>query len=545
MGKIVRLIGGAGTGKTTELLRWLEIAANRWNLGPREIGFVSFTRAARREAAERAAGIFGTSPDELSQWGYFRTLHSICYQAAEIRKGSLILGTADDQAWLSDATDGELGGMKRISDDDDQLLSTEIFAEETTPAEETMAAWNLARASLASLADVLGDKPTSRQRELIERYERRKRLDGRLDFVDLLGLFAGVRFRLEGAERVEPVGLVPAVPVWFFDEQQDTSPLLDLVCRRIVREADPELVVVAGDPFQAIYGFAGSRSALFLAWSVDEQRIMPKTWRNPPAIHELGESLVRYTRDYFDRKIQPADHPGEILVRERASDSIPLVDPRESWLVITRTNYQAAQLGGFLNRHEIPWHPTKGNGGWKAPKQVAAALALWSLHHDRPITADEWRTLVDVIPATNHLRRGAKLDWKSPERRPAKSLKELAKIGHGLDAWGALPELEAKIRSDEAYRLLGERGAKLWKAFGKFGELAVIEPKVQVGTIHSVKGAEADHVLLLAASTKRAMSGDLDEERRLAYVAVTRARRRLVIARTISRRDVYRLPGVG
>lgn len=46
------LIGSAGSGKTTELLRLMEEVCTRGDYGPNQIGFVSFTRAARAENCE-------------------------------------------------------------------------------------------------------------------------------------------------------------------------------------------------------------------------------------------------------------------------------------------------------------------------------------------------------------------------------------------------------------------------------------------------------------------------------------------------------------
>ena len=60
---------------------------------------------------------------------------------------------------------------------------------------------------------------------------------------------------------------------------------------------------------------------------------------------------------------------------------------------------------------------------------------------------------------------------------------------------------------------------------------------VRVGTIHSVKGAEAENVLLLTSTSARVTrsvqqtEGGADAERRVAYVGVTRAKSRLIVAR--------------
>jgi superfamily I DNA/RNA helicase len=68
----------------------------------------------------------------------------------------------------------------------------------------------------------------------------------------------------------------------------------------------------------------------------------------------------------------------------------------------------------------------------------------------------------------------------------------------------------------------------------KHGAKVTSEPRIRVGTVHSVKGAEADNVAFLTTVGQRCATAmenpdQADEERRIAYVAVTRARRRLFV----------------
>ena len=70
---VARLIGGAGTGKTTELMRIIEQVAGK-GVDPYSIGFCSFTRAARLEASTRAADMFGIRQPELERWICQQTL---------------------------------------------------------------------------------------------------------------------------------------------------------------------------------------------------------------------------------------------------------------------------------------------------------------------------------------------------------------------------------------------------------------------------------------------------------------------------------------
>ena len=72
----VLMLAGAGTGKTRHLLEMME-AVIEHDVHPMEIGFASFTRTARSEAAERAGAKFGINAFDLEQDGWFRTVHSV------------------------------------------------------------------------------------------------------------------------------------------------------------------------------------------------------------------------------------------------------------------------------------------------------------------------------------------------------------------------------------------------------------------------------------------------------------------------------------
>ena len=70
----------------------------------------------------------------------------------------------------------------------------------------------------------------------------------------------------------------------------------------------------------------------------------------------------------------------------------------------------------------------------------------------------------------------------------------------------------------------------------KYGPELATRPSIRVGTIHAAKGMEADKVVLSTTVSRRIHeaqgidSEQHDEERRIEYVGVTRARRQLVIA---------------
>ena len=534
--EVARIIGGAGTGKTTELLRIMDLVLERGICDPYSIGFVSFTRAARSEAASRAASAYGLKPSDLEQNGWFRTLHSICYRQLNIGK-ELLTGNAESKKWIEEAIEEPVSGAPGGEEDTDL---SDSHGGKATLADHALALWDLSRSTLQPIDAIwdafsrgnVGTPNIEHCKAVIERYEQMKRLDGRCDFTDLLGRFAGIRFGIETHERVIPEGEVPEMPAIILDEQQDTSALLDAVCRRLVEPA--RFAYMALDPFQSIYSFVGSNASLAMAWEIQEgkQRILQQSYRCPARVMTLGEQTLSLCSDYWDRKIAPRPEEGTVDHQCWNSYWDRELNPHESWLLLARTNFQARRIAARLNEQGIPWVPTRGNGGWKDCARLRAICALDAISQGFSILALQWRDVTKTLPSrvgeTEFLTRGTKTQWAAKET-DWEHIRDLGNIGE----WGASPSLVEYLRNGRWKNLI--KGAtEFCAAAQRWGYVAALESKVRVGTIHSAKGAEADNVILLTTTSSRVegireTQAARDEEQRVAYVGVTRARQRLVI----------------
>lgn len=528
-----RLVGGAGTGKTTELLAIMEKALAVIN-DPLKLGMASFTRAARAEAAGRAASSWGVEEDTLTKQGWFRTVHSTVYRCLEVQGGQMLTGKQCDMDWLSEALGVRLG-----TELDDELGTQRHVGDPVVGA--SLDCWAKSRATLRPLKDICREESVTNPDanydaavRHVMKYETAKRLSDRMDFTDILLMFCGITATPDGGYgRCQPRGNLPEVSAWLFDEQQDASPLLDAACRRLVSAESVRWCYVVGDPFQAIYGFAGSTSDCFMGWEVAKERTMPKSWRCPRPILELGERCLRRMRSgYWDRKIAPADHEGTVSSLGSIEDAVNRVDPREDWLLIARSNYQATRLAAAM--HEAG-KPVRWTGHASEPSKRAVGMkALLALEKRQPITGAEWQAAMELLPQKRAggeeiITRGTKARWKSGE---------LAKQWDWLPPddllqVGATETLAGMIRSG-GWATLVDRGTDWRRMAERWGpELAAV-PRCRVGTIHSVKGAEADNVALLTTTSKIVQRADEDnrlhdEECRVAYVAVTRARRNLCV----------------
>lgn len=279
--KVARLIGGAGTGKTTELLEIMKSILSQVGDDPTKIGFASLTRAAREEMVSRAANAFDCHPSLLERSGWFRTAHSTCLRMLDIKGDALLAGDDKASKWIADKLKVSVA-WKKV---DDSGYAACVGDEEAAGA---LTLWDIARNRVEPLAAVHRAKVAAgldvpsigAVRHFVKRYEDHKRLDGKSDFVDVLARYAGVRFDIDGPAFVEPEGSTPEeVLAWIFDEAQDSSKLLDLVCRRLATAPGVRWAYLAADPFQSVFGFGGADYNNFLSWKVDKERVMPQSWR--------------------------------------------------------------------------------------------------------------------------------------------------------------------------------------------------------------------------------------------------------------------------
>mgnify|MGYP000964135578 CR=1 FL=1 len=533
MSKSLLIIGGAGTGKTTTLLRTMDKVLETGVADVYSIGFCSFTRAARREASTRAAERFGVNPDDLEQVGWFKTLHSVCHRQLGA-SAQLLTNDKADREWLSNVLGEKVNSTATPGEDG----VFEAAADKTEP-EIALTLWHSARNRLVPFdeiwrrADHCDERtpPLKYCRNVIDLYERHKRLDNRADFTDLLSRYAGKRIGLDGATDVAAEGEIPDVPVWFLDESQDQSALSDAVARRMTSTA--RWVYLCGDPFQAVYGWSGADPNLFQQWS-DRKEILDQSFRCPREITDLGESIIRKCSNYWDRGIRPAPHSGLIETTDYRFPWIDEIKPSDSWLLLARTNFLARRLAQRLDAAGIPWTTTKGNSMWTAPVRNRLVLALRDAEKLDCIWLKDWIKLLDYVPnkveGKDLLVHGTKAKWSRYD-------------GDGDDvfpvaeilSWGGTEELLRIIRTGRWKNLI-EKSTEISNAVDRYGVEGLLETKVQIATIHGAKGMEADNVLLLTTTSHqvaRSCEDELgrDEELRLGYVAVTRARKRLLIAK--------------
>lgn len=547
----LRIVGYAGSGKTTRLLSGMEKALHRLGNDPMLLGFASFTRPARQEAVDRASAAWGFPAKELASDGWFRTIHSTAYRCCGIQKGEMLGSSKGDLEWLSNT----LGAS--ISAEIDDVSGGMKFSGDSECA-KALNCWNVARNMLLPLEATYitrfargerGFPSIEKVTSIVEKYESGKRIDGRIDFSDLLMRFAGLGASItEGSYHREPEGYLPEVVFWILDEMQDVSPLLDRVCHRLISAPSVKWIVLAGDPNQSIFRFAGSSADCFMAWPVSREEYMEKTYRCPAPVLAVGEKCLSLLKaGKIERKMQPADHDGSLDRASSLDEMVAAIGTGEDWLLLGRTNFQVSRICNELDRCSIPyrWASASDTG---PTKKARGLRAIYDLARGNPVSGKSFAEAVSLLPEKNRdgqrmLKRGTKTEWKSEEM--AKSYDVV--FPHDLEYLGFSDDLRQQLTRGDWPQLV-DGGGKWHRIVDRHGVEAATLPTVRVGTVHSAKGMEADSVGVLTTTSERIDSGmddpgRHDEECRLAYVAATRARRRLVLLNERGG-SICRMPGL-
>src|SRR5581483_5047527 len=337
--------------------------------------------------------------------------------------------------------------------------------------------------------------PADLMHRVFREYEKRKDAAGTLDFEDLLERTIRVLDADDGA-----LALVrERWRAFTVDEYQDVN-LLQQTLLDLLLGAGDELCAV-GDDYQSIYGFTGAspRWLLALPERFAGARVvrLEQNYRSTPQILALANRLVAHLGG-ADKTLRAtrADGPDVDLpaaIRAFEAEGIRL----EAQAVLVRTNARAADFEELFHDAGIAF-------------QGASLLAR-----------DAARRLLRALPR---------------EAPAATAVREVA-VAHG---WITSPpeklgEREQTRQADLARLVrLGEQFEGDGIAFAlwleeRFGAKA--GRGVHLLTLHRAKGLEFDAVFLprLEANELPIRRGDVDEERRLFYVGLTRARRHLVV----------------
>jgi DNA helicase-2/ATP-dependent DNA helicase PcrA len=472
------ILGPPGTGKTTKLLSLVEHHLQEGVL-PSHIGYLAFTRKAANEAAERAFTKFDYTKDDIP---YFRTIHSLCFKQLNLKRSHVMAPTHYREL-------GEMLGLE--VDGGVDMGEGQIFGMKT--GDKLFFLENLARVQRKPLYDIYNKYnddavnwfELERLSKALVKYKDKRKI---IDYTDML---------VKCLEQK----LFPKLRILFVDEAQDLSAIQWDIINEIGK--DTETMYVAGDDDQAIYRWAGADVDKFIKLE-GKSTVLDQSYRVPITVHELANKLNLRIKDRIKKEFKPRTETGEIRWYMDPED----VDiSKGSWYLLARNGYMLNELENICIKNGYPYIVL----GKRSPlnSEVLNAISQWNrLSNGESILGSGIKLIYKYM--VTRCPRGI-----DPEGYYTINDFEL-KSGNW---WERLNKIDTKRR--EYYIMLLQRGENLDQ-----------EPRIKISTIHGVKGGEAEHVLLItdiAPRTYREMHSLPDDEIRVFYVAVTRAKRSLHI----------------
>ena len=522
------VLAGAGTGKTRAITHRIAYGVHSGAYAPQRVLAVTFTA--------RAAGELRTRLRELGVAGVAaRTFHAAALRQLHYFWPQAVGGAAPEVAATKAPLVAEAVGRLRMQFDRTALrdLAAEIeWAKVSLLTPETYAA-----AARRAGRDPAGIDPTAMAR-VWESYEQRKSERGVIDFEDVLLLTIGILDDREDIARV----VREQYRHFVVDEYQDVNALQQRLLELWL--GGRHEVCVVGDPAQTIYSFTGATPEHLLAFTGRHPGArtvrLVRNYRSSPQVVALANLVLRSAPRrplpgqrgappaHVDLQAQGTGGPEPRLtaypddaaeaagVAATIAGLVERGHPAAEIAVLLRTNAQSEAFEAALTERGVPYL-VRGGERFFARQEVRAALVLLR----GAVRGDD-----GSVPLGHLVRDVVGGAGWAPEppttggalRERWESLAALVALADDLAA------LTPTARLGDVVRELDARAA---------AQHAPTVRGVTLASLHAAKGLEWDTVFLAGCSdglipiTMAEGPEAIEEERRLLYVGLTRARRDL------------------
>ncbi|MFF8641862.1 ATP-dependent DNA helicase UvrD2 [Streptomyces sp. NPDC015345] len=530
----VCVLAGAGTGKTRAITHRIAYGVRAGILQPASVLAVTFTNRAAGEMRGRLRQL-GASGVQA------RTFHSAALRQLQFFWPKAVGGSLPRIVDRKIKLVADAAAACRIRLDRNELrdLTSEI---EWSKVTQTVPS-DYAAAAAKSGRDVPRDPAEIAQ--LYAAYEDLKRDRAVIDFEDVLLLAVGIlQDRHDIAEQVRA-----QYQHFVVDEYQDVSPLQQRLLELWLGDRDSLCVV--GDASQTIYSFTGATPDHLLNFRTRHPGAtvvkLVRDYRSTPQVVHLANGLLSQARGraadhrlelisqrdpgrepvYTEYADEPAEAEGAARrIRALLADGVPASEIA----VLFRTNSQSEIYEQALADAGVPYQLRGAERFFERTEVREAGAALRGAARFGGNDA----LLDDVVDLPSQVR--AVLSTKGWTSQPP------AGSGAARDRWESLAAL---VRLAEDF-VRAKPEATLADLVAELDERANAQhaPTVEgvtLASLHAAKGLEWDAVFLVGLAegmmpiTYAKTDEQIEEERRLLYVGVTRARVHLSLSWALSR----------
>ena len=557
------VLAGPGSGKTLTITKRIEYLIGKHHVSPEEILVITFTKAASIEMKERFVRLCGQKAGPVTfgtfhgiyygilKWAYRMNASNILSEEQKYQLLKQVIGRMeidiDDEKDFLQGIAGEIGNIKNnqipLAEYESLNCSEEVF------------------------------------REIFEQYEKERKRLKKIDFDDMLvlvyELFKKRPDILSMWQRKFRYILI--------DEFQDINQVQYDVIRMLA--APENNLFIVGDDDQSIYRFRGARPDIMLGFKKDypdtKEILLDVNYRSTKAIVNGAARVIRHNVNRYPKQIITTNEQGETVhiqeVRHPIEESKYVVSqiqeakkrgiPSSEIAVLFRTNVEARALAETFMEYNMPFRMKE-----RMPNLYEHFIAQDLTTYLKMALGDRSRkSFLAIMNRPNrYIGRdsveGTTISFESLRKFYCRILKNMAPYGAiqyirkhiGYDEF--LKEYAAfrKINMEDLKEVLREieERAKAFRTIEEWfthieeyseelkrqSQQKETDPEaITFMTMHGSKGLEFDLVFIIGANEtitpykKAETKEEVEEERRMFYVAMTRARKKLIISYTKER----------
>ena len=566
--KNILVIACPGSGKTHTLIsRYVNLVTIK-KTNPERIVLITFTKKAGQEMSNRILNIV---PNKLPL--YVGTLHGLAYRILQDyhKISSTVLDENDSKSMLLDTVTAPFDSKKLTIEEID-------FIKKKIPdiIMKASCSYPFNLKNIIIKFNIIKNDKFIEQVYLI--YQTRKKEQGLSDFNDLMIEFGKFLDTNEGNEFIKKIDYV------FFDEYQDINPIQNYILKKFHNKAH---IMAVGDDAQAIYSFRGSNIKYINEF---QEKFKPsklykleKNYRSSPSIVNFCQDIISHNKKQFKKNViavqdKLGSKPQIICCEEKEQYKWIIDDIKKKinhgkkysdMVILSRKNSSINDIEILMMKNKIP-----------CIKQIG--LSLLNKNHVKDFIAFisilinnksvlHWKRVLalhkNVRDANKILEHGENI-YNSIKYFMEKS-KLYKKCLEGLDNF--ITDIKTKKTYMDKARFILEYLTELWSKKHEsnidakiedirtllnylndlnleefISELylnieidAVVEDNLLLSTVHGAKGLEWKYVYVIDMNSNDfPMQGNnyfydqieqMEEERRLFYVASSRAKKFLTI----------------
>ena len=566
------VLAGPGSGKTFVITHRVCHLIEKQNIRPENILVVTFSKAAAVEMRERFIKLMPDKQGERVTWGTFHSVYFHLLRTAYGYRGDQVITDAERYDVIR-----ELMKKNQMESEDVVGLGTEILSEIAIVKQERMDILHYYAHSC----------PADLFRQIFVDYEKSISERKKIDFEDMLVMTYELLSQREDIRRA----CENRYQYILVDEFQDINRMQYEIIQLIAGERAN--LTIVGDDDQSIYRFRGAKPEIMLGFAKDYPKVkkvlLDINFRSTTQIIEAAGKLIAHNKERFEKQITAArgnGRPVDVIrfknvyqevksIIDDISDYVKAGHSLDDIAILYRTNLQPRLMTEMLMQYNIPF-VMKDNipnlyDHWiardiKSYLRLSIGMAkrgdllricnrpnryikrealqfsdgqirdLFKYYEDKPYMIERIAQLKTNLRAIQNMRPGMAVRFIRKGIGYDEFLEEYAQY-HGIEEDELLDILGELEQSADCFETILDLFSHMEEYKEKLAQTKKQEEKIGVRlmTFHSSKGLEYKIVYMIDCNQgitphrKAKAIEDMEEERRMFYVAMTRAKERLYV----------------